>query len=202
MKTDVAHTNGQHLQENSERASTKRGTILKCEVSSLFFIFGQKWELIKALKVLIRVTFKVRFRVWGWVSSIVFEYFNKFHFLDISTIILCLPRVWVYWCFTSHATRFQSYMWRHKCAGGLKKLKLYLRSGSQRNRHFAGFFNVPVLHRHGTNLVIRWFRHTAPLVAFYDMLGIRRTYYRLKPPAPSQGSVYLGSGELKSKIII
>ena len=52
-------------------------------------------------------------------------------------------------------------MWRHRCAGGLKKL--YLRSGSQRHRHFAGFFNVPILHRHGTNLFIQWFRHTAPI---------------------------------------
>ena len=32
----------------------------------------------------------------------------------------------------------------HRCAGGLKK-KLDLRSGSQRHRHFVGFFNVPVL---------------------------------------------------------
>ena len=64
-------------------------------------------------------------------------------------------------CFTSHATIFQSYMWRHRCAGGLKKK--YIRSGSQRHRHFAGFFNVPVLHRHGTTLFIRWFRHTAPV---------------------------------------
>ena len=69
-------------------------------------------------------------------------------------------RVWVYWCFTSHATIFQSYMWRHICAGGLKEL--YLRSGSQHHRHFAGFFNVPVFHRHGTTLFIRWFRQTAP----------------------------------------
>ena len=38
----------------------------------------------------------------------------------------------------------------------------YIRSGSQRHRHFAGFFNVPVLHRYGTTLYIRWFRHTAP----------------------------------------
>ena len=67
---------------------------------------------------------------------------------------------WVYWCFMSHATIFQSYMWQHRCAGGLKK-KLYLRSGSQRHRHFVGFFNVPVLHRHGTTLFIRVFRHTA-----------------------------------------
>ena len=62
---------------------------------------------------------------------------------------------WVYWCFTSHATIFQSYMWQHRCAGGLKK-KLYLRLGSQRHRHFTGFFNVPVLDRHGTTLFIRW----------------------------------------------
>ena len=46
--------------------------------------------------------------------------------------------VWVYWCFTSHATIFQSFMWRHRCAGRLKK-KL---SGFQRHRNFAGFFNV------------------------------------------------------------
>ena len=30
-----------------------------------------------------------------------------------------------------------------RCAGGLKK-KLDLRSGSQRHRHFIGFFDVPV----------------------------------------------------------
>ena len=67
----------------------------------------------------------------------------------------------VYWCLTSHTTIFLSYKWRHRCAGRLTK-KLYLRSGSQRHRHFAGFFNVPVLHRHGTTLFIRGFRHTAP----------------------------------------
>ena len=56
---------------------------------------------------------------------------------------------------------FNHNMWRHRCAGGLKN-KLYLLSGSQRHRHFVGFFNVPVLHRHGTTLFIRWFQHTAP----------------------------------------
>ena len=65
---------------------------------------------------------------------------------------------WVYWCFTSHAMIFQSYMWRHRCTGGLK-WELYLRSGSYRHRHFVGFFNVPVLHRHETNLFMRWFWH-------------------------------------------
>ena len=79
-------------------------------------------------------------------------------------------------------------MWRHRFAGGLNKL--YLRSDSQRHRHFAGFFNVPVLHRHGTTLFIRWFRHTAPLVTFYDTLGIRRTYSRLKPRRPHGVKLY------------
>ena len=36
------------------------------------------------------------------------------------------------------------YVTAHRCAGGLKK-KYDPRSGSQRHRHFVGFFNVPVL---------------------------------------------------------
>ena len=93
---------------------------------------------------------------------------------------------WVYWCFTSHATILQSYMWRHRCAGGLKK-KLYLQSGSQRHRHFAGFFIVSVLHRHGTTLFYGDSDTPPHLVAFYNTLRIRRTYARLKPPASSRG---------------
>ena len=41
--------------------------------------------------------------------------------------------------------------------------EVVIRSGSQRHRHFAGFFKVPVLHRHGTTLFIRLFWHTAPI---------------------------------------
>ena len=33
-----------------------------------------------------------------------------------------------------------------------------------------------------------WLYNGAPLVAFYDTLGIRRTYSRLKPPASPRGS--------------
>ena len=32
-----------------------------------------------------------------------------------------------------------------------------------------------------------WLYNGAPLIAFYDTLGIRRTYSRLKPPASSRG---------------
>ena len=35
------------------------------------------------------------------------------------------------------------YVTARRCAGGMKKLDL--RSGSQRHRHFVGFFNMPVL---------------------------------------------------------
>ena len=94
----------------------------------------------------------------GWcTNSRLVEYISA-----LSRVKIEFKFNWVYWCFTSHATIFQSYMWRHRCAGGLKK-KLYLRSGSQRHRHFAGFFNVPFIHRHRTNLFIRWLWHTARL---------------------------------------
>ena len=38
-----------------------------------------------------------------------------------------------------------------------------------------------------------WLYNGAPLVAFYDTLGIRRTYSRLKPPVSSRGREYGGS---------
>ena len=85
------------------------------------------------------------------------------------------------------STIFQLHMWRHRCAGGLKK-KLYLRSGSQRHRHFVGFFNVPVPHRHGTNLFIRWFRHTAPFSRLLrSRWGYGGAHSRLNPPGPHGG---------------
>ena len=74
----------------------------------------------------------------------------------------------------------------HFCACGLKK-KLYLRSSSKRHRHFTGFFNLPVLHRHGITFLYGDCDTPPHLVAFYDTHGIRRTYSRLKPPASSRG---------------
>ena len=35
----------------------------------------------------------------------------------------------------------------------------------------------------------QWLYNGAPLVAFYDTLGIRRMYFRLKPPASSRGAL-------------
>ena len=36
-----------------------------------------------------------------------------------------------------------------------------------------------------------WLYNGVPLVAFYDTLGIRRTYSRLKPPTSSRGNLYV-----------
>ena len=77
------------------------------------------------------------------------------------------------------------YVTAHRCAGGLKK-KLNLRSGSQRHRHFVGFFNVPVqapTRGHPFYTVIPK-KKTAHLVAFNDTLGRRRSHSRLKPRVP------------------
>ena len=50
---------------------------------------------------------------------------------------------WVEWLFNVTFNDISvTYSTAHRCAGGLKKLDL--RSGSQRHRHFVGFFNVPV----------------------------------------------------------
>ena len=57
-----------------------------------------------------------------------------------------------------------------------------------------GSLTCPVLHRHKTNLFIRGFWQTAPWVAFYDTLGIRRTYSRLNPPASSSPGILMGGG--------
>ena len=65
------------------------------------------------------------------------------------------------------------YVTAHRCAGGLKKkLKLDLRSGSQRHRHFVGFFNVPVLAPTRDHPFLYGDSDTPPhLVAFYDHAG-------------------------------
>ena len=64
------------------------------------------------------------------------------------------------------------YVTAHRCAGGLKK-KLDLRSGSQRHRHFVGFFNVPVLAptREGPPFLYGDSDTLPHLVAFYNHAG-------------------------------
>ena len=73
------------------------------------------------------------------------------------------------------------YVTAHRCAGGLKKLNL--RSGSQRHRHFVGFFNVPVQAptRDPPFTVIP--RNHPILVSFYDTHGdTEDTFSTFNPP--------------------
>ena len=86
---------------------------------------------------------------------------------------------------TSQSTIFQIsviFVTAHRCAGGLKKLDL--RSGSQRHRHFIGFFKVPVQAPTRGQPFYGYFEKPPHLVAFYDMLGIRMAYSHLKPRGP------------------
>ena len=90
------------------------------------------------------------------------------------------------------------YMTAHRCAGGLKK-ELYLRSGSQRHRHFVGFFNVPVQAPTLGQPFIYIFSEKPPhLVAFYDTLGKRRTHSRLNPPGPHGAFYFENNSKLKT----
>ena len=59
--------------------------------------------------------------------------------------------------------------------------ELDLQSGSQRHRHFVGFFNLPVKQRHGATFLYGYSETPSHLVTFYDTLGIRRTHSRLNP---------------------
>ena len=79
-------------------------------------------------------------------------------FDNVFTIILCEMN----WLFNVAINAISViYVTAHRCAGGLKTLDQ--RSGSQRHKQLVGFFNVPVLHRHGTTLFIRLFREPPPI---------------------------------------
>ena len=83
------------------------------------------------------------------------------------------------------------YVTAHRCASGLKK-KLNLRSGSQCHRHFVGFFSVRAPAR--GHPFYSYSEKPPYLVAFYDTLGIRRTYSHLKPPgSPRDDSLYFST---------
>ena len=98
----------------------------------------------------------------------------------------------VYWCATSHSMIFQLYMWRHRCADGPKK-KLYLRSGSQRHRHFVGFFNMPVQAPTRGHPFLRLFWETAPFSRLLWHAGDTEDTFLTKPPGP------YGSGGTREK---
>ena len=82
------------------------------------------------------------------------------------------------------------YVTAHRCAGGLKK-KLDLLSGSQRHRHFVGFFNVLVLAPTRDHPFYTVIRHTAPFSRLLrSRWGYGGAHSRLNPPGPHGGGGY------------
>ena len=71
------------------------------------------------------------------------------------------------------------YVTAHRWAGGLKKLDLRL--GSQRHRHFVGFFNMPV------QALIRLFLETAPFSRLLRHAGDTEDTFSTKPPGSPRG---------------
>ena len=93
------------------------------------------------------------------------------------------------------------YVTAHRCAAELKK-NLNLRSGSQRHRHFVGFFNVPVLAPTRDHPFIRWFRHSAP---FSRLLRSRWGYgghiLDFNPRAPTGGKCSMETTHKATEIL-
>ena len=92
---------------------------------------------------------------------------------------------WVNWCFESHATIFQSNMWRHRCAGGPKK-KLYLRAPNAIDIS-QGSLTCQSYTDMGSTFLYVDFDTPPQWVAFYDTLWIRRTYSRFETPGVLTG---------------
>ena len=123
--------------------------------------------------------------------------------------------------FTLHATIFQSYMWRHRCTGGLNWVELNLLFNVTINdisviyvtaHRCAGGLKkteeeVCTYRRVPNAIDISQGSLTCPsytdteqpflygdsdtpphLIAFYDTLGIRRTYSLINPPPPPASS--------------
>ena len=81
---------------------------------------------------------------------------------------------------------FQSYMWRHRCAGGLKKFY-----GRAPNAIDISQGSLTCLFYTDTGPPFLYGDSDTPphFVAFYDTLEIRRTYSRFKPPGVLKGAI-------------
>ena len=93
--------------------------------------------------------------IWTWWSVVLSSFItfsgrillilNRLIWEECEVPVIFFPFSKVNWLFNVTINDISvTYVTAHRCAGGLKK-KFDLRSGSQRHRHFVGFFNVPVL---------------------------------------------------------
>ena len=86
----------------------------------------------------------------------------------------------------------------HRCAGGLMK-KLDIRSGSHAIDISWGSLTWPSKHRHGTTLLIRWFRHTAPLSRLLRLCWGYGGHILDLTPGPSRGMWVHKSKKIRSR---
>ena len=117
-----------------------------------------------------------------WSLQWILNQILRIEHMSCTSVCIC-----VYWCFTSHATIFQSYMWRHRCAGGLKKKLYHYRRVLNAIDISQGSLTCPSYTDTGPPFLYGDSDTPPHLIAFYDTLEIRRTYSRLKPPASSRG---------------
>ena len=89
-------------------------------------------------------------RSWAKLRRFVNYYARESSSVEPLILRLFIECKWVYWCFTSHATIFQLYMWRHRCAADWRRSctsTVGLPTPSTFCRVL--YSNVPVLHRYG-----------------------------------------------------
>ena len=99
---------------------------------------GTVWLGLQVLEFALHSNLTVFSHFWYWV-------WHLSHIEKLSQKLFLVAVCEVNWLFNVTINDISViYVTAHGGAGRLKK-KLDLRSGSQRHRHFAGFFNVPVL---------------------------------------------------------
>ena len=86
---------------------------------------------------------RIPMRLYALQATLKWFLLSYFRWWDSQPSRVCF-RVELNWLFNVTINDISViYVTAHRCAGRLKE-KLDLRSGSQRHRHFVGFFNVPV----------------------------------------------------------
>ena len=93
-------------------------------------------------------------------------------------------------CLTSQLTIFQSYMWRHIAVQADRRRSWTYGRAPNAIDISQGSLTCPSKHRHGTNLFIRWFRHTAPFSRLLrSRWGYGGAHSLLHPPGPHGGTL-------------
>ena len=94
-------------------------------------------------------------------------------------------------CLTSKLTIFQSYMWRHiDVQADWRRSWTYGQSPNAIDISL-GSLTCPSKHRHGTNLFIRWFRHTAPISRLLRHAGDTEDTFSTWPRTLTRALLYV-----------